>query len=203
VNDTWFSRFLVNIFDIKAICSPPPYYTSKYTRAAMCGQGIRRTTINTIFYDLYLFHFSPPVFSGVRVTRSLVLYVCFVGQCSSFCTISFGHCAVCSSSIYGFWLPLWYLHTLLTSLSGFNLVSLVVISIDLLKDVVCMCLICPVHCIYNCSEETVTLISGICSYWYCHHFDHCDHEVFRYLCYVWLNHGWVLLTDPVKCVHSQ
>jgi hypothetical protein len=43
---------------------------------------------------------SPSVFSGVRVTRSLVLYVCFVDRCLSFCTFSFGHCAVCSSSIY-------------------------------------------------------------------------------------------------------
>jgi hypothetical protein len=45
---------------------------------------------------------SLPVFSGVRVTRSLVLYVCFVDRCLSFCTFSFGHCVVCSSSIYGF-----------------------------------------------------------------------------------------------------
>ena len=51
---------------------------------------------------------SPLVFSSVRVTRSLVLYVCFVDRCLSFCTFSFGHCVVCSS-IYGFWLPLWYL----------------------------------------------------------------------------------------------
>jgi hypothetical protein len=56
---------------------------------------------------------SPPVFSGVRVTRSLVLYVCFVNCCLSFCAFSFGHCVVCSSSIYGLWLPLWYLQTLL------------------------------------------------------------------------------------------
>jgi hypothetical protein len=55
---------------------------------------------------------SLPVFSGVRVTRSLVLYVCFVDRCLS-CTFSFGHCVVCSSSIYRFWLPLWYLQTLL------------------------------------------------------------------------------------------
>ena len=55
---------------------------------------------------------SPPVFSGVHVTRSLVLCVCFVDRCVSFCTFSFGHCVVCSS-IYGFWLPLWYLQTLL------------------------------------------------------------------------------------------
>jgi len=30
-----------------------------------------------------------PVFSGVRVIRSLVLYVCFVDRCLSFCTFSF------------------------------------------------------------------------------------------------------------------
>ena len=58
---------------------------------------------------------SPPGFSGVRVTRSLVWYACFVDRCLSFCTFSFGHCVVCSSSIYGFWLPLWYLQTLLIS----------------------------------------------------------------------------------------
>ena len=28
----------------------------------------------------------PPVFSGVRVTRSVVLCVCFVDRCLSFCT---------------------------------------------------------------------------------------------------------------------
>jgi len=58
---------------------------------------------------------SPPVFSGVHVTRSLVLYVSFVDSCLSFCTFSFGHCVVCSSSIYGFWLPPWYLQTILAS----------------------------------------------------------------------------------------
>jgi hypothetical protein len=46
------------------------------------------------------------VFSGVRVTRSLALCVFFVDRCLSFCTFSFGHCVVCPSSIYGFWLPL-------------------------------------------------------------------------------------------------
>ena len=57
---------------------------------------------------------SPPGFSGVHVTRSLVLYVCFVDHCLSFCLFSFDHCVVCSSSIYGFWLTLWYLQALLT-----------------------------------------------------------------------------------------
>ena len=41
------------------------------------------------------------VFSGVRVTRSLVLYVCFVDRYVLFCPFSFGHC-ICSSSNYGF-----------------------------------------------------------------------------------------------------
>ena len=68
---------------------------------------------------------SPPVFSGVRVTRSLVVYVCFVDRCLSFCTFSFGHCVVCFSSIYGFWLPLWYLQTLSTCHVTNNLVCFV------------------------------------------------------------------------------
>jgi hypothetical protein len=79
---------------------------------------------------------SPPVLSGVHVTRSLVLCVCFVDRCLSFffwslCCLfffnirilitplvssNFGHCVVCSS-IYRFWLPLWYLQTLAIVLS--------------------------------------------------------------------------------------
>ena len=45
---------------------------------------------------------SSHVFSGVRVTQSLVLCVCFVDRYLSFCPFSFGNCVVCSSSIYGF-----------------------------------------------------------------------------------------------------
>jgi hypothetical protein len=56
---------------------------------------------------------SHPVLSGVRVTRSLVLYVCFVDRCLSLCTFCVDNCGVCPSSIYGFWLPLWYLQILL------------------------------------------------------------------------------------------
>jgi hypothetical protein len=56
---------------------------------------------------------SLPVVSGFRVTRFLVLCVCFAYRRLCFCTFSFGHCVVNSSSIYGFWLTLWYLQTLL------------------------------------------------------------------------------------------
>jgi hypothetical protein len=45
---------------------------------------------------------SPPVFSGVRVTRSLVPCVCFVDRCLSFCPFSFDHCIICSALIYGY-----------------------------------------------------------------------------------------------------
>ena len=41
----------------------------------------------------------PPVFSVVQVTRSLVLCVCFADRSLTFCTF-FGHCVVCSYSIY-------------------------------------------------------------------------------------------------------
>ena len=44
---------------------------------------------------------SPPVFSGVCVTRSLVLCVCFVDRCLSFCPFTFVHYFVWPSSIYG------------------------------------------------------------------------------------------------------
>jgi hypothetical protein len=43
----------------------------------------------------------------------IVLYVCLVDRCLSFCPFSFGHCVVWPSSIYGFWLTLWYLQTIL------------------------------------------------------------------------------------------
>ena len=55
----------------------------------------------------------PPVFSGVHVTQSLVLCVWFVDRCFSFCPFSFGRYVVCSSLLFRFWLPLWYLQTLL------------------------------------------------------------------------------------------
>jgi hypothetical protein len=69
-------------------------------------------------------------FSGVRVNRSLVLCVCVVDCCLSFgpysfghcivCPSSFGHCVVCPSMIYGFWLHLWYLLTLLVIEIDYN-----------------------------------------------------------------------------------
>ena len=47
---------------------------------------------------------SLPIFSGVPVTRSLVLCVFFLDRCLSLCPFSFDHCVVCSA-IHGFYLP--------------------------------------------------------------------------------------------------
>jgi ribosomal protein L32 len=51
------------------------------------------------------------------------MYICFVDRCLSFCTFSFRHCVVRSSSIYGFWLSLWYLQALLIQIKNFPMRS--------------------------------------------------------------------------------
>ena len=55
---------------------------------------------------------SHPVYSGVCIAKYLVFCVVFCGSLL-FRLFSFGHVIVCPSSIYGFWLPLWYLQTFL------------------------------------------------------------------------------------------
>ena len=62
----------------------------------------------------------PPIFSGVRVTRSLLIYVCFGYRCLSFCTFSFGHCVllfffdiwilVAPFGIFKLFLPFYHAH---------------------------------------------------------------------------------------------
>jgi hypothetical protein len=55
------------------------------------------------------------IFQSLWFLSGFPCFVCFVDRCLSSCAFSFGHCVVCSSSIYGFWLPLWYLQALLIS----------------------------------------------------------------------------------------
>ena len=47
-----------------------------------------------------------------------------IGSIFALSNFSFGHCVVCSSSIYGFWLPLWYLLTLHKSFGFIHLKTL-------------------------------------------------------------------------------
>ena len=46
---------------------------------------------------------SPPIFSGVHVTRSVVLCVCFVDRCLYFCPFWVSHCVLrFTDSVYAF-----------------------------------------------------------------------------------------------------
>ena len=76
---------------------------------------VARVTRNVLLVEQELFTIpehlgSSPVFSGVHGTPSLGFCVMF---CKSlfvlFFSFSLVHCDVCPSSVYVFWLPLWYL----------------------------------------------------------------------------------------------
>ena len=94
-------------------------YSYKYRwyiiiKAKHCRQ-LYTTLMEQELLTLTEYQSSPLVVSKVRVTRSLVLCVYF----ADFCPFSIGNCVVCSSSIYGFWLPLWHLQTFLVKESIF------------------------------------------------------------------------------------
>jgi hypothetical protein len=63
--------------------------------------GILFLNIFHFGYQHHLLTYSDCKYSGA-IGLVLVLYVCFVDRCLSFCPFSFGHCVVWSSSIYGF-----------------------------------------------------------------------------------------------------
>jgi len=71
-----------------------------YYRMINKSNTINATSVADSSYGIY----------GVRVDQSLVFVVVICG--SLLVLFSFGHFIVCHSSIYDFWLPLWYLHTL-------------------------------------------------------------------------------------------
>ena len=94
-------------------------YSYKYRwyiiiKAKHCRQ-LYTTLVEQELLTLTEYQSSTLVVSKVRVTRSLVLCVCF----ADFYPFSIGNCVVYSSSIYWFWLPLWYLQTLLVKESIF------------------------------------------------------------------------------------
>jgi len=107
----WLQQIEQNLWNIKwpricSTCKHFPVLSSFMTYHRVC------TYINTMdalveqeLLTLPVHLSSPPVLCGVRVTRSLISYVCFVDRCLSLCTFSFDHCVVCSSSIYRFLLP--------------------------------------------------------------------------------------------------
>ena len=89
------------------------FCTFSFDHCVVFSSSIYEFWLPLWYLQSLLFLSRPPVFSVVRETGALVLYVCFVDCCLSFCSFSFGHYVVFSSSIYEFWLPLWYLQSLL------------------------------------------------------------------------------------------
>jgi uncharacterized membrane protein len=105
----WYILHLIFFFYIYCLYAKDFYYINKCIFLASIDWGELRTQTH-IQEELLILpeHLSsPPVFIGVRVTRSLVL--CMFCISLFFCSFSFGHCVVCTSSIYGFWLSLWHL----------------------------------------------------------------------------------------------
>jgi hypothetical protein len=78
------------------------YSTQLGTVNYITGFATRLTRVEQELLTLPEHLISPTVLSGVRVTGSLLLCVCFVDRCLSLCSFSFGHCVVCSTSIYEF-----------------------------------------------------------------------------------------------------
>ena len=65
---------------------------------------------------------SPPVFSGARVTRSLVLCVCFVDRCLSVCIFSWPLCCLFFFDIRIMITPeLFHFHHIFVYLQGVNI----------------------------------------------------------------------------------
>ena len=101
-------------------CPLLSFIKQRITKMHVCFNLMLYTSVFDIFWRMHYKcypgvtsragHADPsgaPVLSGVRVIRSLILCVRFVDRCLSFCSFS-----VCPS-IYGFWLPLLYLQTIL------------------------------------------------------------------------------------------
>ena len=98
--------FFSMIFNVKTLPSSLLIHDFKYII-----EFVTRVTRQVSLVDQELLtlpeHLSSTlVISGVCVARSLV-------SCVVFCRSLFYHCVVCPSSIYGFWLHLWYFQTFL------------------------------------------------------------------------------------------
>ena len=90
-------------------------FTFTITRDIVWSCKVQYLFLSCFWFSIGYYGFSVSYVSGVRVARSLIVCACFVDRCLSFSTFSIGHCVVCSSSIFGLWLLLWYLHTLVKS----------------------------------------------------------------------------------------
>jgi hypothetical protein len=95
-------------------CLTVEYFFSQFSKIpkmfyTQCLCSFQEAKKHTFFLNI----FRLTLLVGFVMLDLYFLNVCFADLCLSFCTFSSGYCFVCSSSIYGFWLLLWYLQTLL------------------------------------------------------------------------------------------
>jgi hypothetical protein len=93
------SAFVHQLFDFHILLFQGNRVTviNAFTMTDMALCGVHIMVESTWVHPRFLVEF---------VLQSLVVCVCFVDRCLSFCTFSFGHCVVCSSSLYRLWIPL-------------------------------------------------------------------------------------------------
>jgi hypothetical protein len=86
------------------------YHTIVATMPLVDEGVLRWVQRSNVVFLVLLFH--SQICHVINSCNDVVLCVCFVDRCLSFCPFSFCHWVVSSSSIYEFLLPLWYLQTL-------------------------------------------------------------------------------------------
>ena len=111
-------------------------------RPVICEYGILLTRVKHVHCHIIAVRGQLGI-SGVRVTRSLVLCVCFVDRCLSFCSFSFWLLCCLSFFDLRILITLWYLQTLLwaykTSRSALLFIELLVPGQE--SERACMCVL--------------------------------------------------------------
>ena len=135
----------------------------------------------SVFSKVYYFH---------------AFFKCVILQpCLFFCPFSFGHCMVCSSSIYGFWWPCWYLQTLIIYSKG--KLSFLIFDIDLFRCLLCqeikIYFLTNTHWKQNCKNEACIMGQREQNSFF-QWFPDTDNWCFCIICLIkvveWLNRPW-------------
>ena len=116
----WYCHFAVAAMTLLTITEYLCRVTNEHGYVPLVDRVTR--TVPLLKYELLILpvhRSSPPVLVGFVLLDLLFSVWRFVDRCLSF--FLYGHCVVCPSSIYGFWLPLSYLQTLL-HIWGMNIV---------------------------------------------------------------------------------
>ena len=94
------------------------FMAKQFSWISWVNYGTRLRTFSMVFFRNWVY----PMKVTPTTRRALTLISTFYYFCVIFCRSVFvilslfGHCINCSSTIYCFWLPLWYLRTFLLSL---------------------------------------------------------------------------------------